>query len=68
MTPAKPKRTVGVRPGRRQGPRGLLGPASALAPATDLVASTPAVWGVASATRSLPVPDIGLMSADAAAA
>ncbi|MEV5327231.1 chaplin family protein [Nonomuraea sp. NPDC052634] len=39
-------------------------PISALSPATDLVASTPAGSAVTSATRSLPIGDIGLMSAE----
>ncbi|MEV0827877.1 chaplin family protein [Nonomuraea rubra] len=64
VTPAKPKRTAVSAPVDGKGRAVSSGPASALAPATDLVASTPAGGAVASATRSLPVPDVGLMSAE----
>ncbi|NUW32627.1 DUF320 domain-containing protein [Nonomuraea sp. SMC257] len=42
---------------------GVSGPLSAVSPATSLVASTPVGGAATSAARSLPVGDIGLMSA-----
>ncbi|MFC4118550.1 chaplin family protein [Nonomuraea zeae] len=67
QTPAQPKKSAqsasaskGDGAGRRARPSG---PVSALDPATSLVASTPVGGAVTSATHSLPVGNIGLMSA-----
>jgi hypothetical protein len=67
QTPAQPKKSAQSAPapkgdgaGRRARPSG---PVSALDPATSLVSSTPVGGAVTSATHSLPVGDIGLMSA-----
>ncbi|TDD11660.1 chaplin family protein [Nonomuraea diastatica] len=67
VTPAKPKRTAvsAATPADRSGrarPSGAA--ASPLAPATSLVASTPVGGVVTSATRNLPVGNLGLMSAE----
>ncbi|MEV4076639.1 chaplin [Nonomuraea fuscirosea] len=62
--PAQPKRTAVSAPvdgkGRSVAPRS----SSPLAPATDLVSSTPLGGAVNSTTRALPVPQLGLMSAE----
>ncbi|MEV0386317.1 chaplin family protein [Nonomuraea sp. NPDC050643] len=64
QTPAQPKKTPHSAPvdGKRRAVSS--GPVSALDPATGLVASTPAGGAVNSAARSLPVGDLGLMSAE----
>ncbi|NJP91407.1 DUF320 domain-containing protein [Nonomuraea sp. FMUSA5-5] len=64
LSPGKPARQAASAPVDGKGRGAASGPASALAPATGLVASTPAGGAVASATRSLPVPNVGLMSAE----
>ncbi|GAA2216326.1 hypothetical protein GCM10009850_117950 [Nonomuraea monospora] len=64
LAPEKPKRTAVSAPVDGKGRAKSTGPVSALNPATDLVASTPAGGAVNSAARSLPVPDVGLMSAE----
>ncbi|WP_165959523.1 chaplin family protein, partial [Nonomuraea longispora] len=72
VTPAKPKRTAvtpkrtaaSAAPADRAGRARPSGAASPLAPATSLVASTPVGGAVTSATRSLPVGNLGLMSAE----
>ncbi|MEV0999720.1 chaplin family protein [Nonomuraea sp. NPDC050202] len=64
LSPEKPKRTAVSAPVDGKGRATSSRSSSPLAPATALVASTPAGGAVASATRSLPVPDVGLMSAE----
>ncbi|SEG80002.1 Small secreted domain [Nonomuraea solani] len=63
QTPAQPEKAHHSAPVDGRGRGVSSGPGSALAPATDLVGSTPAGGAVSSATRSLPVGDLGLMSA-----
>ncbi|MGP4097956.1 chaplin family protein [Nonomuraea sp. KM90] len=62
--PAKPRKNPVSAPVDSKGRATSSSPISALDPATDLVASTPAGGVVTSATRSLPVGDLGLMSAE----
>ncbi|WP_237101254.1 chaplin family protein [Nonomuraea sp. MG754425] len=64
QAPAQPGRMPHAAPADGRGRSATSRSGSPLAPATDLIASTPAGGAVASTTRSLPVGDIGLMSAE----
>ncbi|MEO3806633.1 chaplin family protein [Nonomuraea sp. B1E8] len=64
VTPAKPKKRTAASADTSGHARPSGAAASPLAPATSLVASTPAGGVVTSATRSLPVGNLGLMSAE----
>lgn len=64
MAPEQPKKTALSAQADNRGRGASASPVSALHPATSLVASTPVGGAVNSATRGLPVGDLGLMSAE----